>query len=104
MHPTGLAALPLCLVLLLGCGPEPPVVGGPRAQGDLLQTVGPADPCGAGRLQGLVGQDAAQANVAALPEMSRVLYPDMGDGGPFMQQRVTIRVSNANTITSVGCG
>ena len=80
------------------------VVGGPPAESNGLQPVGPADPCGAGRLQGLVGQDAAAANSAALPAEYRILYPDMSAGTGFVQDRVTIRVDGQNHITSVQCG
>jgi hypothetical protein len=87
-----------------GCGPEQQVVGGPPAENSGLQTVGPADPCGAGRLQGLVGQEARAANVAALPAESRILYPDMSAGTAFRQDRVTVEVDNASRITGVRCG
>ena len=104
-HLSPISGLAFCLAIgLAGCGPEQPVVGGPPAESNGLQPVGPADPCGAGRLQGLVGQDAAAANSAALPAEYRILYPDMSAGTGFKQERVTIRVDGQNHIMSVQCG
>lgn len=104
-YPRRLPGAAACLALgLAACGPAQPVVGPPPVESDLLQTVGPGDPCGAGRLQGLVGQDASNANVAALPGGSRILYPDMTSGPAFKADRITIRVDAGNRITAVGCG
>jgi Peptidase inhibitor I78 family len=107
MRPQCVLSLPLCLVFgLAGCGPEQPWVGAPPVEDNVLnERTGPADPCGAGRLQGLVGQPASNANVAALPGESRILYPDMAFNlNDFQQGRVTVRVDNSNVITSVRCG
>lgn len=104
-RPSRFPAAAACLALgLAACGPEQPVIGPPPAESNNLLTVGPGDPCGAGRLQGLVGQDAGAANVAALPGGSRILYPDMASGPAYKADRITIRVDAGNRITDVTCG
>jgi len=63
-----------------------------------------ADSCGAGRLQGLVGQDASAANGAAFTGEFRVLYPGEAGGAMFRPERTTVRVDAANRISKVQCG
>ena len=62
------------------------------------------DPCGAGRLQQLVGQGAEALNAAALPVELRIVYPGAETGPAFRSDRVTVTVDELATITSVACG
>jgi len=66
--------------------------------------MGNADSCGAGRLQGLVGQDASAANGAAFAGEFRILYPDDAGGAMYRPERTTVRVDAANRISKVQCG
>ena len=97
----------LCLALALGaCSPEPDpdAVGRPMTPGNLQDKVFVGDPCGAGRLQNLVGQNAEVLNAAALPVESRVIYPGAATGPAFRSDRVTVTVDQSATITSIVCG
>jgi hypothetical protein len=94
------------LPVLAACSPDPDAVGRPMT---LAQSPGPTylvqgDTCGASRLQGLVGQDAAALNTAALPVDARIQYPDMPDGGAFQSDRLTAKVDGNNVITRITCG
>ena len=105
MRLSSACGLSLCLALALGaCSPGQQVAGAPPEESNGLQPVGPDNPCGAGRLQGLVGKSAADAYVAALPAGSRILYPDQSAGPAFVQDRITVKVDSSNVITSVQCG
>ncbi len=93
-----------CLAIgLAGCGEQQVAVGPPEESNNQMP-VGPADPCGAGRLQAMVGENAGAADSANYPGESRILYPGMSGGPAFVQNRVTVRVDGENRITSVACG
>jgi hypothetical protein len=94
-----------CLALALaGCSPDPDAVGRPMTPGTTQDRVFVGDPCGAGRLQSLVGQNAETLNAAALPVESRIVYPGAETGPAFRSDRLTVIVDESATITRVECG
>jgi hypothetical protein len=93
-----------CLALA-ACAPDPDTVGRPMtATASQTAYLVPSDPCGAGRLRRLVGQDASTLNSAALPAEYRIVYPWNEGGGAFRSDRLTVTVDASTTITRVSCG
>jgi hypothetical protein len=95
-----------CLAIALAaCSPDPDAVGRPMTATGLTGAyLPPVDPCGAGRLRGLVGQNAAALNSAALPAEYRIVYPWNEGGGAFRAERLTVTVDASTTITRITCG
>ena len=92
-----------CLAALAACEPDPDAVGRPMTAGANEYLV-PSDPCGAGRLRHLVGQDASALTAAALPAEYRIVYPWNEGGGAFRSDRLTVTVDADTTIARVACG
>jgi hypothetical protein len=95
-----------CLAAALAaCSPDPDAVGRPMTPtADPTAYLVPSDPCGAGRLRKLVGQNAAALNAAPLPAEYRIVYPWNDGGGAFQAERLTVTVDASTTITRITCG
>jgi hypothetical protein len=94
-----------CLATALAaCSPDPDAVGRPMTPGQLQDRDFVSDPCGAGRLRHLVGQNASTLNAAALPAEYRIVYPWNDGSGAFQAERLTVTVDASTTITRITCG
>ena len=59
--------------------------------------------CGARRNQYLDGQSSAALNAADLPYGTRMAFPNTPDDG-YNSGRITVRINEADKVTSVECG
>lgn len=63
-----------------------------------------ADACGAGALQGLVGQPSSVLAAMTFPAPTRVITPGMAVTMDFREDRLNIEVNAAEAIARVFCG
>ncbi len=100
MTPPPSAAV-LAFLVLAACAQTTKVEDG-LDNGDFIAATD--NSCGSETRQGLVGRDSSVLNVAALPDRTRVVYPDVVESSRYEVDRLTIRVDATGTITEVTCG
>jgi Peptidase inhibitor I78 family len=98
MRPTARFFAAIALPLMVSACVEPGV--GPQVPIDPM----PVDECGAGALQGLVGQSARVLLTMRFSQDVRVIQPGMAVTMDFLPNRLNIWIAEGDVIERVTCG